>query len=308
MADVTTDGPAEATAPAPAQGSRLSRRTGMLLRDRGATISVAMIGLLAVVAVIAPILAPFDPTSQDVVAALRPPSWGHLLGTDDFGRDILSRMIYGTRPALEVGLLSVVLAASVGTPLGLLAGYVGGWLDNAISGVVDVLLSFPMLLLAILVVTLAGSGIGTVIVAIGFAQIPIFVRLARGSALVLRELDYVAASRSFGARGFRILRRHILPNAMGPLVVMLTLGIASAIREEAGLSFLGLGVQPPAPSWGNLIRDGVANILDAPWLALFPGLLLTISVLAFNLIGDTVRDILDPRDVVGRAGPRGPGR
>jgi len=302
------DAAPEASTLAPPQASRLSRRAGMLLRDRGATISLAMTGLLAVIAVIAPILAPFDPTAQDVVAALRPPGWQHLLGTDDYGRDILSRMIFGTRPALEVGLLSVMLAAGVGTPLGLLAGYVGGWLDNAISGVVDVLLSFPMLLLAILVVTLAGSGIGTVIVAIGFAQIPIFVRLARGSALVIRELDYVAASRSFGARGFRILRRHILPNAMGPLVVMLTLGIASAIREEAGLSFLGLGVQPPAPSWGNLIRDGVANILDAPWLALFPGLLLTISVLAFNLIGDAVRDILDPRDIVGRAGPRGPGR
>jgi len=302
------DAAPEASTLAPPQASRLSRRAGMLLRDRGATISLAMTGLLAVIAVIAPILAPFDPTAQDVVAALRPPGWQHLLGTDDYGRDILSRMIFGTRPALEVGLLSVMLAAGVGTPLGLLAGYVGGWLDNAISGVVDVLLSFPMLLLAILVVTLAGSGIGTVIVAIGFAQIPIFVRLARGSALVIRELDYVAASRSFGARGFRILRRHILPNAMGPLVVMLMLGIASAIREEAGLSFLGLGVQPPAPSWGNLIRDGVANILDAPWLALFPGLLLTISVLAFNLIGDAVRDILDPRDIVGRAGPRGPGR
>jgi ABC-type dipeptide/oligopeptide/nickel transport system permease subunit len=297
---------ADAVAGAPAEQSRLSRRAGMLLRDRGASVSVVLIVLLVTMAALAPWIAPFDPTAQDVSVALQAPDWTHLLGTDDYGRDILSRIIYGTRPALEVGLLSVALAACVGTPFGLLAGYVGGWLDNAISGVVDVLLSFPMLLLAILVVTLAGSGIGTVIVAIGVAQIPIFVRLARGSALVIRELDYVAASRSFGARGFRILRRHILPNAFGPLVVMLTLGIASAIREEAGLSFLGLGVQPPAPSWGNLIRDGVANILDAPWLALFPGLLLTISVLAFNLIGDAVRDILDPRDIVGRAGPRAP--
>lgn len=278
----------------------------MLLRDRGASVSVVMIAILVIIAILAPLIAPFDPTAQDVAAALKPPGWSHVLGTDDFGRDVLSRIIYGTRPALEVGLLSVALAACVGTPFGLFAGYVGGWPDSAISAVVDVLLSFPMLLLAILVVTLAGSGIGTVIVAIGFAQIPIFVRLARGSALVIRELDYVAASRSFGARSFRILRRHILPNAIGPLVVMLTLGIASAIREEAGLSFLGLGVQPPAPSWGNLIRDGVNNILDAPWLALFPGLLLTISVLAFNLIGDAVRDILDPRDVVGRAGPGAP--
>jgi ABC-type dipeptide/oligopeptide/nickel transport system permease subunit len=291
-----------------AEQSRLSRRTGMLLRDRGACVSVAAIAILVIIAVVAPLIAPFDPTAQNVVAALRPPSWVYLLGTDDYGRDVLSRIIYGTRPALEVGLLSVALATCVGTPLGLFAGYVGGWPDSAISGVVDVLLSFPTLLLAILVVTLAGSGIGTVIVAIGFAQIPIFVRLARGSALVIRQLDYVAASRSFGARSFRILRRHILPNAVGPLVVMLTLGIASAIREEAGLSFLGLGVQPPAPSWGNLIHDGVNNILDAPWLALFPGLLLTISVLAFNLIGDAVRDILDPRDIVGRAGPRAPRR
>jgi ABC-type dipeptide/oligopeptide/nickel transport system permease subunit len=297
---------ADVAAGAPAEQSRLSRRAFMLLRDRGASVSVVMIAILVIIAILAPLIAPFDPTAQDVAAALKPPGWSHVLGTDDFGRDVLSRIIYGTRPALEVGLLSVALAACVGTPFGLFAGYVGGWPDSAISAVVDVLLSFPMLLLAILVVTLAGSGIGTVIVAIGFAQIPIFVRLARGSALVIRELDYVAASRSFGARSFRILRRHILPNAIGPLVVMLTLGIASAIREEAGLSFLGLGVQPPAPSWGNLIRDGVNNILDAPWLALFPGLLLTISVLAFNLIGDAVRDILDPRDVVGRAGPGAP--
>lgn len=286
--------------------SRLSRRTGMLLRDRGASISVVMMVILVLIAIFAPLLAPFDPTAQDVTAALRGPGWTHLLGTDEYGRDLLSRIIYGTRPALEVGLLSVTLAGCIGTPFGLLAGYVGGWLDSVISGVVDVLLSFPMLLLAIFVVTLAGSSVGTVIVAIGFAQIPIFVRLARGSSLVIRELDYVAASQSFGARSVRILRCHILPNAIGPLVVMLTLGIASAICEEAGLSFLGLGVQPPAPSWGNLIRDGVDNILDAPWLALFPGLLLTISVLAFNLIGDAVRDILDPRNIVGRAGPRAP--
>lgn len=276
----------------------------MLLRAPGAGISLVIIAALLIVAILAPALAPCDPISQDVAAALQPPGWAHLLGTDDYGRDILSRIIYGARPALEVGLLSAGLAAGMGTPFGLLAGYAGGWLDGAISGIVDVLLSFPMLLLAILVVTLAGSSIVTVIIAVGFAQIPIFVRLARGSAVVIRELDYVAASRSFGAGSLRILRRHILPNAIGPLVVMLALGIASAIREEAGLSFLGLGVQPPNPSWGNLIRDGVDNILDAPWLALFPGLALTISVLVFNLIGDAVRDILDPRDIVGRADPR----
>jgi ABC-type dipeptide/oligopeptide/nickel transport system permease subunit len=275
----------------------------MLLRDRGASIGLAVIALLTLVALLAPLVAPFDPTAQSVTNALRPPSWSHLFGTDEYGRDVFSRIVFGTRPALVVGLSSVLVAVCVGTPLGLLAGYLGGWLDAAVSGIVDVMLSFPTLLLAILVVTLAGSGVGVVVVAIGFAQMPIFVRLARSSAVVIRQLDYVAASRTFGAGGWRILLRHVLPNAAGPLVVMATLGIAGAIREEAGLSFLGLGVQPPNPSWGNLIRDGVSNILDAPWLALLPGLMLTAAVLAFNLVGDAVRDALDPRELV--AGARG---
>ena len=281
------------------------RVLGGVLRDRGAAASALVIVALVLVGALAPVLAPLDPTFQDVVAALQPPSWAHLLGTDDFGRDVMSRMIYGTRPALEIGLCSVAVAAGIGVPLGLLAGYNDGWLDSVVTAAVDLMLSFPTLLLAILIVTLAGSNIATIVAAIGFAQVPIFIRLARSSALVVRELDYVTASRSFGAGRFRILRRHILPNSIGPTIVMLTLGIASAIREEAGLSFLGLGVQPPNPSWGNLIRDGVSNILDAPWLALFPGLLLTVSVLAFNLIGDALRDVLDPRDITARAGHRG---
>jgi peptide/nickel transport system permease protein len=281
--------------------SHLRRRSRMLLADRGAAIGLAFIAALIMTAVLAPLIAPFAPTAQDVVSALQPPSIKHLFGTDDFGRDVFSRIVYGTRPALIIGLCSVLFASCLGTPLGLAAGFLGGWLDTAVSGVVDVLLSFPTLLLAIMVVTLAGSGLPVVVVAIGFAQLPIFVRLARGSALVIRELDYVAASRTFGAGHWRILHRHVLPNALGPLIVMATLGIAGAIREEAGLSFLGLGVQPPSPSWGNLIRDGVNNILDAPWLALAPGLLLTASVLAFNLVGDAVRDILDPRDITGEA-------
>jgi peptide/nickel transport system permease protein len=289
------------TEPAQPVLSRRRRRWRMLLADPAASGGIAFIVAVVLIAILAPLIAPFTPTSQDVMSALQPPSFTHLFGTDDFGRDVFSRIVYGTRPALIIGLCSVLFASCIGTPIGLAAGFLGGWLDTAVSGAVDVLLSFPTLLLAIMVVTLAGSGLPLVIVAIGFAQLPIFVRLARGSALVIRELGYVAASRTFGAGHLRILRRHVLPNALGPLIVMATLGIAGAIREEAGLSFLGLGVQPPDPSWGNLIRDGVNNILDAPWLALAPGLLLTASVLAFNLVGDAVRDILDPRDISGEA-------
>lgn len=298
MAEISA---ANETLPARPALSRRWRRWNMLLTDPAAGLGIAFIVALVLIAILAPLIAPFSPTSQNVVSALQPPSFAHLFGTDDFGRDVFSRIVYGTRPALIIGLCSVLFASCVGTPVGLAAGFFGGWLDTVVSGAVDVLLSFPTLLLAILVVTLAGSGIPVVIVAIGFAQLPIFVRLARGSALVIRELGYVAASRTFGAGPLRILQRHVLPNALGPLIVMATLGIAGAIREEAGLSFLGLGVQPPSPSWGNLIRDGVNNILDAPWLALAPGLLLTASVLAFNLVGNSVRDILDPRDISGEA-------
>lgn len=288
------------------RGSRLlSASWEVILNDPGTAVSALLIAVTVVVAIFAPFLAPYDPVAQDVTSALQAPGWSHLLGTDDYGRDVLSRIIFGARPALVIGLCSVAIAVLLGTPLGLIAGFRGGWLDTAVGGVVDVLLSFPTLLLAILVVTLAGSGVTVVIIAIGFAQLPIFVRLARGSALVIRELDYVAASRTFGAGQFRILRKHILPNALGPLIVMATLGIAGAIREEAGLSFLGLGIQPPDPSWGNLIRDGVNNILDAPWMALAPGLLLTINVFAFNLLGDTIRDVLDPRNISNDTPERG---
>jgi peptide/nickel transport system permease protein len=297
-------GTAEGTAaPRGARRGRLS----ILLNDPGARIALLAVLALVLVALLAPVLAPFDPTAQHVADALQPPGSAYWFGTDEFGRDVFSRMVHGTRPALLVGLCSVALAVCVGTPIGLAAGFLGGWLDTAVSGVVDVLLSFPSLLLAMMVVTLAGSGLDMVVLAIALSQVPIFVRLARSSAMVLRELDYVAASRSFGAGRLYVLRRHILPNSIGPIVVMATLGIAGAIREEAGLSFLGLGVQPPAPSWGNLIYTGVANILDAPWLALLPGMLLTMSVLAFNILGDSVRDILDPRDIAA-AGDAGQGR
>jgi peptide/nickel transport system permease protein len=279
-------------------------RLRMLVSDRGALTGLIIIGLIVLIALLAPLLAN-DPTEQSIINALKPPSAEYWFGTDEFGRDIFSRVIYGARPALVVGLLSVLVSVAIGVPLGMVAGLRGGWIDTGISGAVDIMLSFPPLLLALMVVTLVGSGIEVLTLAIGIAHVPIFVRLARSSTMLIRELDYVAASRSFGGRDLHILLRHVLPNILGPIIVMATLSIAGAIREEAALSFLGLGVQPPNPSWGNLIRDGVTTILEAPWLALIPGLCLTVTVLAFNILGDSVRDLLDPRDLASSALKKG---
>lgn len=276
-------------------------RLAVLVGDPGARVALAVIAGFVLLAVFAPLIAPADPTAQDVANALLPPGADHWFGTDEFGRDILSRMIYGARPALLVGVLSALLAMVIGVPLGMLAGFEGGWTDTAISTVVDVMLSFPPILLALLVVALIGSGVVVLVVAIGIAHVPIFIRLARSSTLLVREMDYVAASRTFGARRLRVLRQHVLPNIVGPLIVMGTLSIAGAIREEAGLSFLGIGIQPPTPSWGNLIRDGVDMIMNAPWLALIAGGCVTLSVLAFNMLGDSIRDALDPRDLAASA-------
>ena len=281
-----------------------SLRLGLLVADRSALAGLLIIVFIALVALLAPWIAG-DPTEQSIAHAFAPPSMTNWFGTDEFGRDVLSRVIYGTRPALCVGVLSVFVSIVLGMPLGILAGYRGGWIDTVVSGFVDIMLSFPSLLLALMVVTLVGSGMGVLVLAIGIAHVPIFIRLARSSTLIIRELDYVTASRSFGGRQFHILLKHIFPNAVGPLIVMATLSIAGAIREEAALSFLGLGIQPPEPSWGNLIRDGVTTILEAPWLALIPGLCLTFAVLAFNLMGDSVRDILDPRDLSASAVKKG---
>ena len=287
---------------APRSSSRM--RLDVLLTDRGACSGLLLIAAVALIAVLAPFIAG-DPTLQSIAHALQPPSPEHWFGTDAFGRDVFSRVLYGARPALFVGLLSVLVSLAIGVPLGMLAGFRGGWFDTAVSGTVDIMLSFPALLLALMIVTLVGSGLPVLVLAIGVAHVPIFVRLARSSTLLIRELDYVAASRSFAASERHILLRHILPNIVGPLIVMATLSIGGAIREEAALSFLGLGVQPPNPSWGNLIRDGVTTILEAPWLALIPGLCLTVSVLAFNILGDAVRDILDPRDLASSALKKG---
>ena len=276
---------------------RVARRSRLrvLLTDPGARIALLVILALALLALFAPVIAPFDPTAQRVADALQPPGTTYWFGTDEFGRDVFSRVVHGARPALLVGLCSVTLAVCVGTPIGLVAGFLGGWLDTAVSGVVDVLLSFPSLLLAMMVVTLAGSGLEMVVLAIAISQVPVFVRLARSSAMILRELDYVAASRSFGAGRLYVLWRHILPNTIAPITVQATYICASAMIIEAILSFIGAGTPPIIPSWGNIMAEGRALWQVKPYIVFFPAVFLSITVLAVNLLGDGLRDALDPR-------------
>ena len=271
----------------------------VLRADRTAFFGFFIIVGLIGVALAAPWIAPYDYTDQHIVHAFEGPSRDFLLGTDEFGRDLLSRIIWGTRPALIVGVLSVLVSIGIGVPIGVVAGYKLGWLDRVVSWFVDIMLSFPSLLLGLMIVTLLGQGIYKVILAIGISHIAQYVRLARGPTMALRNHDFVRATRALGAGDIRITFRHILPNIVGPIIIMGTLSIAGAIRMEASLSFLGLGIQPPTPSWGNMIREGVANILQSPWMALFPGLALTATVLAYNMVGDSLRDMFDPRMVLG---------
>jgi peptide/nickel transport system permease protein len=249
---------------------------------------------IVLVAIFADLIAPYDPVAQSLLAVNQQPSAAHWLGTDQFGRDVLSRIIYGARTSLILGLSAPVLAAICGTPLGVYAGYVGGWQDRLIGRVVDLLLSFPALLLGILVAAALSAGFWSMVAVLTIAFAPRFARIARASTLSLRTAPFVEAAVAAGLSHPVIIVRHILPNIMGPIVVVLTLWIATAIRLEATLSFLGLGTQPPQPSWGNIIRDGLNNMFGSAWPIVAAGVAITITVLALNMIGDVVRDILDP--------------
>lgn len=271
--------------------------TGRFVSRGGAFawVGLTLLTVIILVAVLAPVIAPHDPLTQDIVNQFLPPSSEFWLGTDSYGRDVLSRIIYGARISLIVGLLSIVIAMTVGTILGVLSGYIGGRFDAFVMAVVDLMLSFPSLLLGMLVAAVLGASLENLIIAIAVTEIAPFVRLARAPTLVLKEQDFVQAARSVGCSHGRIMRVHILPNLISDILVMGSLWMATAIRTEASLSFIGLGVKPPTATWGGMIREGFENILDAWWLAVFPSVFVFLTVLALNLLGDGLRDATDPK-------------
>jgi peptide/nickel transport system permease protein len=273
-------------------GARAWRR---LKKRRTAMVALVLLVLLALLAIFAPFIATHDPTQQSWRAVRQAPSLTHWFGSDEVGRDIFSRVIYGTRASLSAGVISVAIAIVAGVPLGLLAGYVGGWTDALISRVTDAMLACPFLILAIALAAFLGPSLQNAMIAIGITATPVFVRLTRGQVLSIKTEDYVEAARAVGNTRLRIAWTHILPNVMPQLLVQGTLTIATAIIAEASLSFLGLGQQPPAPSWGSMLNVAQRFLSNAPWMAIFPGIAIFITVLSFNLFGDGLRDALDPK-------------
>ena len=268
---------------------------GLLARNPTAAVSALLLLALVLVAVFDETLAPQGPNEVDVAARLESPSGAHPFGTDDLGRDILSRVVLGAGVSLRVGFLAVGIALLVGTTIGLLAGFYGRWIDDALMRVMDMLFAFPAVLLAIAVLAVRGTGWGNTALAIGIVYIPVFARVTRASVLGVREEVYVRASRSVGASDWRLLTRHVLPNAAPPIIVQTSISLAFAVLAEAALSFLGLGTQPPNPSWGLMLAEGRGFIDLAWWLAFFPGMAIFLTVLCFNLLGDGLRDVLDPK-------------
>jgi peptide/nickel transport system permease protein len=265
------------------------------LRVRGATFGLSVLLTLLGLAGAADIIAPYDAAAQSYADVLQPPSLQHLFGTDDLGRDVLSRVIFGSRVSLQVGFISVLVALIGGVPLGLAAGYLRGIADEWSMRLMDAISAFPALVLALAITAALGTGIGNAMLAIGVVHVPLFARLARGQALAIRERDFVLAARALGATGPRIIARHVWPNLTATIIVQASLAVTTAIITEASLSFLGLSVRPPAPSWGNLLSQGYQYLETAPWLAAASGAAIFITVLGLNFFGDGVRNALDPR-------------
>jgi len=288
-----------AVAPDHAEASTLRTRKSALqrfFRHPTGVVGLAIVGFFVVISLLAPVLRPYDAArDRDLRARLNPPSAEHWFGTDELGRDMFTRVWHGGRISLRVGLIAVGIAVVVGTLLGLVAGYVGGWLDTAVVWLVDILMAFPGILLAIAIVATLGPSIVNAMIAISVTQIPRYARIVRSVVLSLRESEYVQAARALGSSPVRIVALHVFPNSLSPLVVQLTLSIGVAIIDVAALGFLGLGAQPPNPEWGLMIRDGFAQFLRAPWMSIFPGLAIFFSVIGFNLLGDAIRDVMDPR-------------
>ncbi len=273
---------------APSAWKRATRSGGLAV---GLVLAVAMV----VIAIAAPWIAPYDPNEQDVLLKLEPPSAAHLFGTDAFGRDVLSRVIYGARISLFVGAFATLAGVVIGTIIGVVSGYLGGVVDRLITAATDVLLSFPQLIMGLMLVAVLGANLFNLILAIAITAVPAFIRVARASTLAMKERDFVDACRALGFGNPRIMFLHVLPNIMDEVVVMASLWFAAAIRTESTLAFIGLGVPPPTATWGGIIRDGFDNLLDAAWLSIFPSLAILTIMIALNLIGDGLRDASDPR-------------
>ncbi|MDT8367999.1 MAG: ABC transporter permease [Longimicrobiales bacterium] len=278
-------------------GARWHSTVRAFQRNRLAVLGGWVVILAYLLALLAPLIAPFDPAAQGDLVGMRlaPPSSTHLLGTDHFARDIFSRMLYGARVSLSIGFIAVAISASLGTLVGTVAGYLGGWVDVVLMRTVDVVISFPRLILLITIIALFQPSIFLIVVVLGLTQWPGTARLVRGEVLSLREREFIQAAEALGFSRARIMARHLVPNALVPVIIAATLGIGNTIVLEAGLSFLGLGVQPPTPSWGTMVADGRNFLTRAWWLSTFPGLAIVGVVLAFNLVGDGLRDALDPR-------------
>jgi peptide/nickel transport system permease protein len=266
-----------------------------LRRSKTAMFGLIIACLVFVVAALADVLAPYGYADMHPEDMLQSPSWAYWLGTDQMGRDVLSRVIYGSRVSIYVGVVSTILGALMGIPLGVIAAYYGGFVDNLIMRLIDIWVAFPNFLLALIISVILGPSVTNVVLALAIVRVPTQARVVRGTALSIKENDYIQAARAVGVNDGRVLWRHILPNCMAPVIVLGTLEVATAIIVEAALSFLGLGTQPPTPSWGWDLRANVVFIEDNPWIAIFPGLAIFITVLAFNMFGDGLRDALDPR-------------
>jgi peptide/nickel transport system permease protein len=268
---------------------------GQLLKRRTAFVGLVIIVLMVIAGVFAPLVSPYDPLSQDIPAAFQTPTLSHPLGTDNLGRDILSRIIYGSRTSLEIGVLAIILGGAVGVVIGMVSGYFRGIIDSVLMRIIETLLALPGLLLVIALATSLGTGMKALIVAVAVGSVPHFARLIRGNVLLTRELDYVQAARTIGASNVRIMIQHIWPNCLQPIIVQGTLGIGVAILVAAGASFIGVGVQPPASDWGLMISTGHQYIFSNWWLSVPPGVAIMLTVMGFNLLGDGLRDALDPR-------------
>jgi ABC-type dipeptide/oligopeptide/nickel transport system permease subunit len=270
-------------------------RYNVFLKNKAAVAGLILSIFISLVAIFAPLISPYDVREQDFQNRYMRPSWSHPLGTDDFGRDTLSRVIYGARISLSVGVLAVLFSTAAGVLVGMFSGYLGGKFDTLVVGIVDILMAFPTILLCLTILVAMGPGFWTLIFSIGFSLFPRFIRIARGATLSVKQEKYVEAARLIGRRDVGILFLHVMPNISGPIIVIGSLWIATAIRIEAALSFLGFGVKPPMPTWGNMINAGMTFLALDPWLVMAPGFAIMVTVIAFNMLGDGLRDISDPR-------------